>query len=416
MSKGGTSVSNLQVPRASRRSEAQGSRLRVPMAWTVHVFLIGLAVVIWWIARDMVSVTRSLQDSARVRVELSPELEGQWRILSSSTLPVTLEVSGPTKEINDFASELETNPGRFDFLYQITPSEVANLRANQRQQAVLRLDFSKLADSAESPAPAELTVRPLAGDRIYQVTLERYVARPAWVDLDSGITGRISGYSYERRIQGDLEIEVFGPASQVEAITGDDGRARLQVAEARVEQLVANKASVERREERSILDEGKLITTLPLVPVEGVQARRPDSGVPVQQVPVEITFMVLQNYVDVRGDFPVSVTLPGWLVQRGAVVRGLPSELTVELEVLNNQRGNFNRQNVEVVLDLSHLTPDDVSVETPESVPGLHRAKASLQHYRLRINRDRLTYRFKNPDVTTDRYYPITEVTIEWTE
>jgi len=417
MNTGGTSVTNLKAPQASRRGDAKSPVRRIPLGWTVHIILIVLALVIWWIARDMVSITRSMKDSTRVRFELSAELEGKWRIASADTMPVTLEIAGPTKEINKFASELESNPGRYGFVYQISAADVAGLRVNQREQATLRIDFNRLADSTDSTAPAELKVTPLAGDRIYQVVLERYVARPAWVDLESGITGRISGYSFDRRIQGNLDIEVFGPASLVEAITGEDGRARLQVAEVTVSQLVANKATLERREERSILmEDGHLITTLQLLPVEGVQVRRAESGVAVHQVPVEITFTVLQNYVDVRGQFPVNVVMPNWLAQRGAVVRDLPGELNVELEVLNNQKQNFNKQNVSVLLDLSALTPNDVIIETPEGAPNQRRAKASLLYYRLLINRERLTFRFKNPDVTVDRYIPITEVIIEWTE
>lgn len=76
---GGTSVSNMRPPAgASRRGDTRrmGER-RIGLGWSVHIVILALAVLLWWIARDMVSVTRTLTDAGRVHFTLSEELTGK---------------------------------------------------------------------------------------------------------------------------------------------------------------------------------------------------------------------------------------------------------------------------------------------------------------------------------------------------
>ena len=187
-----TSVSGMRAPGASRRAESRRNDRRwAGSGWFVHIVILGLAVLLWWIARDMVSVTQQLKDAGRVRFELSEELQSDWRVMGQGVQPVSLEVSGPTKEINDFAAELDQNASRFTYRYEITPADIANVQVNRKQQLTMTVDIRKFEATSEAVAPAELTVRPLGGERVFQVTLERYVERQAYVDLGATHNGQI---------------------------------------------------------------------------------------------------------------------------------------------------------------------------------------------------------------------------------
>jgi hypothetical protein len=404
-----------RVPTSSIRRDSIVLPQRPRITIVTHVVILTLALVIWWIARDMVSITRSIPDGARVRVELERELLERWAITSAEILPLSIEVAGPTKEINEFASELDINPGRLTYVYTVTDSDLREAQEQGRTRVTLSLDVSRLAGRREINVPTELNVRPLAREEATVITLERYVSRLGRVDLAGAVTGRLSSHSFEARVQADFELEVRGLASLVEAVTGVDGKARLRVLPADIQQLLDNKAAMEQREVEAILREDRsMVANIQLLPQEGLTVRRIPGGANVAQVPVEITFERLQNFIEMRGTFTVDHRYPLWLRQKNNLrVHPLNDEITVEMEVLSNQRANFNSDNVRVVVDFTVLDEEDLQPEVLEG--GLRRVSLTGLFYSLSINREALSYRFK-PDVTERNYFPISEVTLEWTE
>ncbi|MBE7493101.1 MAG: hypothetical protein HS108_15275 [Planctomycetes bacterium] len=408
-----TTVSGLKPPTGNTRRE---SRPSVRSALPAHLIILVLAVVLWWIARDMVAVNRTLRDGATVRVMLEPELQGQWRVVPPDTMKISLDVSGPTREINKFASELETSRV-FGYRYSVTAADIENLTPNARQQVTMQLDLRKLERAGDSGAPAELTIKPVAGERTYQITLEQFIVRQAVVDLQGGVSGRIEGYSFTQRVQQDFDIEVFGPAGGVDAITNRGGRAVLSVASFDINTVLANKSRLEGKSIETLLRQGSLVANLQLVPVEGLVIRRRGQSVTVAEVPVEFTFAELQDWAKVSGDLPVSVMLPNWLAQKKSLAMNVEKSLPVELEVLSSQRENFPSA-LRVVIDISQIKEADQTIEAPAGGgPGPRRLKLTNIYYALLITpRDRLTVKpFSNPKVTLDTYLPV-ELEISWVE
>ncbi|MCG3182119.1 MAG: hypothetical protein ICCCNLDF_00180 [Planctomycetes bacterium] len=428
MSGGGqTSVSGMRAPGASRRGETRRQERWVGFGWSVHIVILALAVLLWWIARDMVSVSQQLKDAGRVRFELSETLKGEWRIFSQASLPVTLDVSGPTNEINKFASELEQSPGRFAYRYEITPADIANLQPDRRQQVQLTVETRNFEATSEIVVSDELKVRPLGGERVFTVTLERFIQRDANVDLGAAAKGQIQvtlnrrdgrtetrAYSYSAEVTQDRPIEVWGPASLVEANTDSLGQARLKVSiDAR--QVLDNFAKSENLTIEQVLDQGSVVSIVQLVPIDGVEVRDKDQKRPVATVPVKVTYNRLQDYVPVSREFEVDVILPNWLAQKSARVENLPSNIRVDMKVLSSQRPNFTEQYVHVRLDLSSLNRNELEIVNVEGT-NLKRAKVLNLYYSLDIDTERLTYEFVNENVTADQYLPIGEITIVWTE
>ncbi|MCA8912322.1 MAG: hypothetical protein KDB82_11505 [Planctomycetes bacterium] len=428
-----TSVSGIRAPGASRRAETRRNDRRWSgTGWFVHIVILGLAVLLWWIARDMVSVTQQLKDAGRVRFELSDELKNDWRVMGQGLQPVSLEVSGPTKEINDFAAELDQNANRFTYRYEITAADIANVQVNRKQQLTLTVDIRKFEATSEAVAPAELTVRPLGGERVFQITLERYVERKAYVDLANTSKGQIQvvlkegspprTYTYSAEAQPTNDLEVRGPASLVDAITDPNSLAKLRIA-VDAEQALANFVSLNQQTTEQVLQQGSIVSNMQLLPIEGVEVReiyKDDQGVEqrraVSLVNVRISFTPLQDYVQVSRDFPVEIVYPNWLAQKGARVDNLPSSIPVDMKVLSSQRANFNEQNVHVRLDLSGLNRNEVSIESVEG-SNLKRIKVLNGYYSLDIDTTKLTYEFNNTSVTAELYQPIGgEITIVWTE
>lgn len=420
---GSTTISGVRAAGPSRRDTRTVGR-GIPLGWLVHVFIIALAVLMWWIARDMVSVTRTLRDAGRIEVVLPAELEGKWRIVGSHSLPISIDVAGPTKEINDFAAELDANPGRFGYRYEFTESDVTSQATNSRDQIILTLDIGRLKPGGEGGVPVELTVRPVGADRVFQVTLEKYITRNAYVDLGPGQWGTIPGYRFERRVRGDFEIEVNGPASLVNVITDNTGKARLSVIVIDVNQVIRNRIKAEVREQPeavSVVDylTGKSViaSSFDLAPLEGVSVRQAGNGPPVAQVPVEFVFNVERNYKPVSVELPVAVILPTWLAQKGARVRKILDRLQVAMEVRSEQANDFNSQNVHVFVDLSQITEQDLTIEAPAGGAGVFRARPKFQlSYSVVVNSNKVDASFKNKEIDPARYLPIAEIEIEWTE
>jgi hypothetical protein len=430
--KGSTSVSGQRVSGGSRRGDTRReTRRRVSFGWTVHIFILVLAVLLWWIARDMVSVTKTLNDAGRVRIEVSEELKGKWRVLSDDELPVTLEVAGPTKEINDFASELDQSPGRFAYLYEVTASDIENLRVNSRHQVTLNVDIRKFEPTGEAVVPPELNVRPvLSGEAKFEVVLEKYISRPARIDLGDDRTGdvqvqnengQLETWSFEASEKLDSPIEVYGPASLVDTITDSNGIAHPKVS-IDAAQMLKNLAETTGKTMLTLVSGPDIISTLPIVPTPLVEVREvketPEGETPIAlaQVPIAFHFSRLQNYENVSGDFPVNVVLPNWLARKGARVENLKTSLQVDMKVLRSQINNFNANHVKVLLNLSSLKQQDVEIE---SIDGTNQKRIVVTnaYYSLDINTERLTYKFASDLVTPEQYLPISEeIRIVWTE
>ncbi|MCC7508955.1 MAG: hypothetical protein IT464_06240 [Planctomycetes bacterium] len=426
MSTGATTVSGSRPANASRRGDTRVAARRLPINISVHVVLITLAVLVWWIARDMVSVTRTLRDASRLKFELSEELKADWRVTSALIVPVSLDVTGPTKRINEFASELDANPGRYSFSYRIDPENLPP-DAGSKRVVVVRVDLLQLKPSAEGGAPAELNIRPLTGDRAYEVTLEAYVTRRAYVDLSTSVVGEVSGYTWKARIAPDTQLQVRGPASKLDTIMGANDMARLTISKLDVGEFISNKSITLNKPIDEVLgQDSKHSTIASLVPREDVvfqqviASESPGGTSKVQtatQVAVEIHFTRQQDFVQVDSRFPVNVLLPNWLVQRGARVRDLEDDLQVTLRVLASQRANFTERNVRVVIDLSQMKDTDFTIEEPEGGVGLFRAKPKTQlYYSLIINRERLTPKYPGEGITDERYLQVSGLSLEWTQ
>ncbi|MBZ0136601.1 MAG: hypothetical protein K8I27_09535 [Planctomycetes bacterium] len=424
---GQTSVSNMRAPGASRRGDTKRiSGRRFGLGGSVHIVILALAILLWWIARDMVAVSRTLTDAGRVQFSLSDELAGKWRVYSDAELPISLEVSGPTKEINVFASSLEQVPGRFAYRYQITPGDLAGLEVNSRRQLTLTVDLRRVEATGEAVAPSELAVRPQADSRVFEVVLEEFVQREAYFDLADTAKGQIQvnlprsdgrqetrSYSYTAEVE-NKNIEVYGPYSLVTELVDQAGKARLKLT-IDAKQAVENVAKTEREPIEDVLRR-EVVSVVPLVPVEGVVVRSGENKRQITELAVRLKYDRLQDYVQVTRDFPVEVVLPNWLAQKSARVENLPSFVKVDMKVLSSQQTSFTENHVHVRLDLSTLSRGDLTNIEPIEGTALKRTKVLNWYYSLEINTERLTYEFVSDRVTAEQYLPIGEITIVWTE
>lgn len=410
---GGTTLSGIKPP--AKNPGADNPR-RLAGAIPLHLIILLLACTLWWIARDMVAVNRTLRDAATVRFALDDALQDRWRIVSAVSMPISLETSGPTREINKFSSELEVNRNLFGYRFVITEADLQNLQPDARHQVSFQADMRKFERSGEGATPSELQVKPVAGDRTYLVVLEQFISRPAAVDLASGVAGRVEGYSFSQRIQPEFEIEVYGAAGVIDAMTNRAGRAVLNVAGTDINQILRNRAQVEGKSVESLLKQASLVANLQLVPVENLTIRRKGQTVAIAEVPIEFTFSELQDWAKVAGDLPVSILMPNWLAQKKSLSLNLAKTLPVELQVLSSQQENFPAA-VRVVIDITQIKEAQQAIEAPpDGGPGPRRLRLSNIYYSLLVNRDRLTVKpFENPKVTTETYLPV-ELEISWVE
>lgn len=422
-------ISAARSAGVSRQTGTLMRRSRFSLSMSVHVVLIVLAGLIWWIARDMVSITSKLDDASRLRFVLSDDLKDQWRIVSETTMPVTLEVTGPTKRINDFAREMDANPGRYSFSYRITQADLPSSPA-PRRQAAIRLNVDEIARRAEGSPPAELIIKPLAGDRVYEVVLEPFVTKLAFVDITGGVVGDVPGYGVSASVSADWQLQVHGPLSKVDAIsTGPGGTARLTISPPlSVPEFVQSKANAERKTREEVLGtDSRHTTSARLAATEGVEIQRLRASEPggdaqrvepVTQIDVELHFKQQQTHVAMDESFPVSLWLPGWLAAKHPRPRGIDLEerIPVRLHILPAQRDRFNEQNVKLVIDMSSLTVDDFKIEGPDPETGLYTAQPlTNQFYSLRISPE-LSYRLPGENVTVDQYIEKAGIRFEWTD
>lgn len=374
-----------------------------------HLVILVLACVLWWIARDMVSVNRTLRDGAVVRFELEQELAGQWRIMpSEEEQRITLDVSGPTREINVFASELEANARRFGFQYRITALDVQRAMITPGGEAVIEPDASRLVKADDAWAPAELTVRARGADKPMSVRLERFVVRPAVVDLDSGVRGVIPGHTYQKIVQPDFAIEVFGPASLVNRIMEGD-RAILDVGQVDVRSILENHAELAGTTPAAVLAQGRFVSIVPLVPATGVEIRRV-GGARIAEVPVEFTIAVETNYERVTAELDVSAMLPAWTRgRRNVQLVGLPNTYPVELRVLRAQATQENmRKFVRLYVDLTAVAAPADATERRVRVTGVY--------YSLMVDPQFTIGPFDSQRVTLQNYAEIQGLEVTWDE
>src|SRR5690606_25232733 len=99
--------------------------------------------------------------------------------------------------------------------------------AGTPRPVTLRVDMTRVRPSPESEAPAELVIETLKEDRVYQVVVEPFVTREAYVDVAEGILGKVPGYTCTPLVPAGTQLQVHGPLSRVEALGGRDGKARL---------------------------------------------------------------------------------------------------------------------------------------------------------------------------------------------
>ncbi|MHC4839538.1 MAG: hypothetical protein ACYTDT_01070 [Planctomycetota bacterium] len=410
---GQTTVSGVRVASFSRQEEPVSTGGR-RLEFVAHFFLVLLALAIWWIARDMVSVERQLQSAAQVQVKLDPKLENVWQIVGEDSFRISLKVDGPNREINQFESSIEQNPAYHSYGYDIEPGDLTGV-GDTEERVTIKLDLRHMNLSGDGSGHSELKVQPIISEGEYTVTLERFVTRKAHVDLTAGISGEIGGFAFDPVLERDFEVEVFGPASRVNAVVGGRGLPVLLV-NADINQVLQTIARLEDKTIDEILQLGQILTSLPLTPIEGLTARKAGGKDEIAQVNVQISFTELQNYVPASHSFPVDVKMPNWLIRKGARILELPETIPVGLLVLSTQKIDFNEKYVKVVIDLSGITEDSVQINGPEGGgPGRRTVRVSNLYYQLEMDTSRLTYKFENPELTADRYLP-TEVEIVWSE
>lgn len=413
-----SSMQGVRTAGAGRRDERRRSS-RAKFGWQVHVVILVLAVLVWWIARQMVSVERTLQDVATVRFEIEESIREEWAIVDDPGRRISLKIAGPTAEINRFVSGLGSRENGFSYVYRVTRADVENLKFNDRHRASLKIDLRRFELDSDSSEPPELKVERLPRDATFTVTLEQFIARDAVVDLTDGVTGRLTAYRFTQSVVTPRQLEVYGPAGIVESISEQrDGVALavLRVAAEGIESIVRDQAQVAGKEFEEILKGGHLVSSFSLLPIEGLKLRHRESHAAVNEVPVRLKIDPLRHFVQVSGAFPVSVQFPNWLLEKGATVEKAPIPVQVTMEVLGDMKGNFSDKYVSVKIDLSRFKESDVRIEAPEGGgPGPRKVKFSNIYYSLDINEEKLTYRFLSDKVTA-RKYRQTEIEVVWTE
>jgi hypothetical protein len=413
-----TQITGARTAASLRREERRGFSI-LGMSPATHIVLIGLACLIWWIARGMVNQTVTVENAAEVQFTLDDRLKSQWSIVTPKTVPtVSVDLSGPSAEVAAYASNLQANRGVFRYVYTIKPSDVERLAADTNEQAVIERELSDFREEGDSLKQAEVRILPPAAGRMQSVKLERVITRDAQIVIKDRISGEIPGYTMRVSVQDGFLLEVNGPAGRVREISGEDGRPALRIVVVDVAQLVANKAKVDAKDREQVLRDG-FTENLDLVTLEGVSIQRKGTDTVVSQVPIRFSFEAQRDFTDTPAkDFPVSVIMAPWMLEKGVRFEGVARTVNVLMLVLRKQLQDFNDSNVSVVLDLSKLQFTDLkNIEQPEGGgPGPRRARLTGLYYSLVINIDKLTYKFKRDDVTARQYVPAEEIRLVWTE
>lgn len=391
---------------------------RIGAMLPTHVIILVLACVLWWIAKDMVATTRTLAGVSRVEFKLADELKSRWRLMEPLEVPLTLDVSGPTREINAFETEMKTNAGRYAYQFVVTQEELDNLTPDAQRQVTLLVDASKFQLSPGVTVPAELTIRLMAGDQRIRVVLEEYIEAPADIDLYR-ISGRIAeGYNYRKSVPSESQFVLFGPASEVNRLTDPvRGRALVAVAEVDINELLRTRAETEGLKVIDVLKRGSMVSQVPLSPRPGVEIRAVGGG-PATDVRVQFTFE-RQTVVDVQRTLDIaSIERARWMDDKKAEITGYQQTVPVTLQVSDETKDGFPDA-VRPVIDLSHIKHDDVRIEKVGDGPRRRlRIAGDSQYVSLKIDAEKLTVYFDPAkQVTAARYSPISgEIVIAWDE
>lgn len=404
---------------ASIRREDRRSFAILGMSPATHIVLIGLACLIWWIARGMVNQTVTVENAAEVHFALDERLRSQWAIVPPKPTPtVSVDLSGPSAEVAAYAGSLQSNRGVFRYVYTIKPSDVERLAVDAYDQAVIERELSEFHEEGDTLKQAEVRILAPAAGRMQSVKLERIITREAQIVIKDRISGEIPGYTVTATVQDGFVLEVNGPSSRVREISGEDARPALRVVIVDIAQLVANKSKVDAKEREQVLRDG-FTENLDLATVDSVSIRRKGADTVVSQVPVRFSFEAQIDYTATPGkDFPVSVIMAPWMLEKGVRIEGVAKKVNVLMLVLRKQLPDFNEDNVAVRLDLSRLQFTDLkNIEAPEGGgPGPRRARLTGLNYSLAINKDKLTYKFLNDRITANEYVPAEEIRLVWSE
>ncbi len=385
-----------------------------------HIVIIGLAGLIWWIARGMVAQTVTLENSAVVKFTLAESLRQSWAIVEpQSPATVSIDVSGPSAEVSKFAGLLAANRDAFGYVYVIKPSDIESFRPEGSSFYTFEQDLAEFRETGvESIKPAEVKILAPAPGRMQTIRIEPIVSRTALIEVRNQVMGDVPGFTVNVTVQAGFELEVSGPAGRVREISNAEGLPELRIVKVDVAQLLKTKAQGDGKNREQILQDG-FTELLDLVSADGVSVRRKGADAVVSQVPVRFTFDAQLDYAEApERDIPVSVRMPAWMIERGVRVEGVPRTKKVVMQVLRRQLPDFNEANVSVVLDLSKIKFADLkNIEAPEGDgPGQRKARLNGLYFALDINTEKLTYRFLRADMTASQYVPAEEIRLVWVE
>ncbi|MCC6575492.1 MAG: hypothetical protein IT462_17070 [Planctomycetes bacterium] len=411
-----TTVSTARAPIALRREERKKFQFLGSGIMT-HVVILGLACLIWWISFGNVAVSRTLPDAAALIVTLDPEFEKQDKKYSLMPMPVqriSLNARGPAKELTQFESDVVGGRANLSYSLTITPADVERLTQDNLNRVMIEVPLSRF--KAQLKTPAEIALEPANPSQTVFIPLEEILRRDAIVNLQGAVVGEVPGFRTTVRVQEGTELEVVAPASRLRELQRDEGRVVLEIERlGDINQLVDNKARVEKKEREQLLKDG-IVETAYLVPLEGsIRVRRKGTDADTQQVTLKFSFEALSDYRNVNVELPVNVINAPWMTDKGVRVANPLKPQNVQMRVLNTQVADFNAENVQLRLDLSKIKLEDVKME-PDPAPGKKRGKVFNLFLSLEINREKLTFRFTNPAVTAKQYLPVDEVQLEWTE
>lgn len=416
-----TQIAGARTAASLRREDKRGFAI-LGLSPASHVVLLMLACLIWWIARGMVNQTLTVENAAEVHFELDPALKDTWAIVRTPNVATTsVDLSGPSAEVAASASSLQANRGVFRYVYTIKPADVERLQVDTNLQTTFERELAQFRVEGQAIKKPEVRILDPGAGRVQSIRIEKMVVRDALALWRDRITGEIPGFKMSIAVQEDFQLEVFGPASRVREISGDDGRPTLRITTVDIVQLVSNRSKLDGKERDVVLREGftEMLDLAP-VPVDGVTVRRKGTKTPVTQVPFKFTFEALKDYVETPArDFPVSVIMAPWMIEKGVRYEGVAKQVNVLMLVLRSQVSEFNDSNVSVVLDLSRLQLSELkNIEEPEGGgPGPRRARLTGLYYSLVINTSKITEpRFRRDDVSPRQYVPAEEIRLVWTE
>ncbi len=443
MNSGATTISGARASGVSRRTDTIRKPKALPLGISVHVVLIVLSVLVWWIARGQVTETQRLEDYSRLRFELADELRGQWRIMppgdrsgrgpaADNSIPITVEVSGPARRLNDFANELRENPGRYMYVCRIASSDIPAGAAAAGRPITLEIGRDDIRVSDDSKQPAELDVVAVTGEKVV-VELEPYVTRPAVVDLSAsgGIVGKVPGYAHKISVVPGTELKVRGPLSRIEQLGGTATEAKLALQRLDVGETINIRRTNENKTIEQLLSQEAKLTVSAAFAVRDeitvLQVTKPADGEPgtepVTHVNLEFHFTKEQDTVPLQQTFPVQVLLPAWLQDYSVrPTGGIQKELKVELLVAKGQQDRFNEENVRVIVDLGALKPEDFDFNPPiddlndQNKTTIATLKQPEWWHSLWIRYDRLTAKHVRDGLSDEQYEKITGLTLECTK